>query len=390
MEQSPLKGRFRLVCLLGDGAFGEVYQAIDTESGESCAVKVERKDALHPQLKTEWDVLRTLQGKGIPRALGMGQTESLYFLAEELLGEDLSSASKHRLSVKRVSDIVQQCIERVEFVHRCSYLHNDVKPHNFCLGRDEHTVYLIDFGLAKRFEDGKNKAHVAYRENVAFVGTASYASLNVLMGVHPSRRDDLESVLLVAIRLLAGRLPWEHIHEKSKSRKYSFIRQLKLIIPIEKLCSSLPPQILTAYNYVRQLKFTQRPDYEYVRSLFAEIGGKKDLKGLQNSEADCDSPLLRRMVRTSSTKVEPSTHIARATVRRPSGPPAFHQGTAGRRKKATPRERRMSALPHKPASKDDLPPGDDSFTSEKTVRLDTLPSLSRAVLARYSGGGGSC
>jgi len=60
-------------------------------------------------------------------------------------------------------------IERLEFLHKNNFIHRDIKPDNFLIGlrkRDQPTIYMIDFGLAKRYFDPKTKEHIAYREHL--------------------------------------------------------------------------------------------------------------------------------------------------------------------------------------------------------------------------------
>lgn len=51
------------------------------------------------------------------------------------------------------------------------------------LGKKGNLVYIIDFGLAKKFRDGKTQQHIPYRENKNLTGTARYASINTHLGV---------------------------------------------------------------------------------------------------------------------------------------------------------------------------------------------------------------
>ena len=69
-------------------------------------------------------------------------------------------------------------------MHNRHFIHRDIKPDNFTMGFDKkaNKVYVIDFGLAKRYI-GKNGKHIPYVENKSLTGTARYASINTHLGI---------------------------------------------------------------------------------------------------------------------------------------------------------------------------------------------------------------
>ena len=73
----------------------------------------------------------------------------------------------------------------MEYMHEKHFLHRDIKPDNFLtgMGRKQHIIYAIDFGLAKRYRDPRNGLHIPYKDGKSLTGTARYASANTHMGV---------------------------------------------------------------------------------------------------------------------------------------------------------------------------------------------------------------
>ena len=98
-----------------------------------------------------------------------------------------------------------------------------------------------------------------------------FASINALRGAEQSRRDDLESIGYMIIYFMKGRLPWDKISGKNIKEINRKIILIKKSIHIKDLCKDLPAQIFEYMKYVRQLKFSQTPDYNYLINLFKDI-----------------------------------------------------------------------------------------------------------------------
>ena len=103
-------------------------------------------------------------------------------------------------------------VHRLEYLHLKNFVHRDMKPENILIGQGKkaNTVYLIDFGLAKRYLCPKSGSHIPYKEKKGIIGTTKYLSLSGHRGNEHSRRDDLESLGIVLIYFLRGGvLPWD-------------------------------------------------------------------------------------------------------------------------------------------------------------------------------------
>lgn len=201
----------------------------------------------------------------------------------ELLGQSLESlfqANNRKLSLKTVCMCALQMIDRLEWVHSRNLIHRDIKPDNFVIGKNKksHILYLIDFGLSKKYWSNSTKSHIKFTMNKKMTGTARYVSINGISGGEQSRRDDLESLCYVLIYLLKGELPWQGLKIERKEERYKKIYEKKKNTTEEKLCEGLPEEFQTYLKYIKNIKFDAKPDYNHLRKLFYSILEKNELK----------------------------------------------------------------------------------------------------------------
>ncbi|CAM0942885.1 unnamed protein product [Alopecurus aequalis] len=270
-------GKFKLGKKIGSGSFGELFLAVNVQTGEEVAVKLENVKTKHPQLHYESKLYMLLQGgTGIPHLKWFGVEGEYNVMVIDLLGpslEDLFNYCSRKFSLKTVLMLADQMINRVEYMHSKGFLHRDIKPDNFLmgLGRKANQVYIIDYGLAKKFRDLQTHKHIPYRENKNLTGTARYASVNTHLGVEQSRRDDLESLGYVLMYFLRGSLPWQGLKAGTKKQKYDKISEKKMLTPVEVLCKSYPSEFISYFHYCRSLRFEDKPDYSYLKRLFRDL-----------------------------------------------------------------------------------------------------------------------
>ena len=284
-----LNGIYRIIKMVGCGAFGEIHLAYDVNMKALRAIKFEMANHKNPQLKHEYSVLEQLNKHegtvglkgndvftGVPKVYYFDRLEHKYnFMVMEFLGPslgDLFQLKERNFGMETVLMLAIQILSRIEYIHEKGFLHRDIKPENFVIGLNEKSnlVYLIDYGLSKRYKDKNSGQHIPYRENKQLVGTVRYASVNAHLGIEQSRRDDLEGIGYVLVYFYLGRLPWQNKTDKGKPLTQK-ITEKKLTTPPELLCKKMPREFSYYFHYCKNLKFEDRPDYNSLKSMFADL-----------------------------------------------------------------------------------------------------------------------
>lgn len=254
----------------GVGSFGKVYAAIDSNL-KHVALKVETKKKHKNRLEKEYKVYLDLNISYMPKLYSYIQTNDYNILVMELLGENLEELFNKYEKKFPMSTIVKLGLDMIHIIqkmHEAEFIHRDIKPNNFSISITNKHLYIMDFGLSKKYI--KNGEHVSCGTIESVIGTLRYVSVNIHNGIEPSRRDDLESIGYILLYFLThGCLPWQHLPKKSKKGNLNkLIGNIKQNVNLELFMKDYPHFFLEYIKYCRGLAYDETPNYEYIYSLF--------------------------------------------------------------------------------------------------------------------------
>ena len=279
-ENKIIFKKYKPIKLIGKGAFSNIYSTIKLEDKSVFAMKVQKKDSKNKMLEIEAYHLYFLQGFGIPKLITFGCNKNYDILIESLLGKTLFEIF---IKYKKPCDLINTCliaiqlIERLEFIHSKNFIYRDVKPENFIIGiKDPDVVYIIDFGLCKKYRSSKTGKHLQQRNTKKICGTLKYSSANVLKGKELSRRDDLISLGYVIIFLYKRHLPWNLNLHGLNNKTYFELVQAKETNNNGEIFKNIPEEMAEFLKYAQNLKFEEDPDYNYMKGLFKILLSKKN------------------------------------------------------------------------------------------------------------------
>ncbi|EPB72761.1 hypothetical protein ANCCEY_08155 [Ancylostoma ceylanicum] len=262
---------FQILEILGKGSFGAVFRVRRMEDGKDLAMKCESYKVKKQILRHEAKVLE-----------GMRKINSVHFISYEDRGKiagrfmfvvirlikakltlevgknlwDLRMENpERRFSMATGIRAAEQTLSGIRDLHICGYLHRDIKPPNFAIGREEdgnpHTIYILDFGLCRKYRtDDKDLRYM--REKAAFRGTTRYASIGALDMVSfnynsfdyldteiflkkdQCRKDDVEAWWYMVLEWMIGQLPWKHCRVSSPYFTLEALKNLTISIEMHR------------------------------------------------------------------------------------------------------------------------------------------------------------
>jgi serine/threonine protein kinase len=259
--------KYELIELIGSGNFGKIYKGKNIRTNEDVAIKMESIHCEIDSLKHESKIYQYLNGsKGIPILKWYGCDIEHHYMVINLLGDSISKLQqKHEVfSLEVTKKIGINVLKLLKTIHEKGLVHRDIKPDNFLFGLGElkHNLHIIDFGLCKRYTTDEGK-HIEMKKISKIIGSLNYCSINAHNLRELSRRDDLESLGYMLIKLSCGNLIWEKIDSPLivKERK-------ELLTSSQTSIPGIPNIFINYLKYIQTLEFEEKPDYEFIENLF--------------------------------------------------------------------------------------------------------------------------
>jgi tetratricopeptide (TPR) repeat protein/tRNA A-37 threonylcarbamoyl transferase component Bud32 len=210
-------GRFEIVEKLGEGAMGEVYRARQVAVGRMVALKLIHVDAIRSfetsaRFQREMKLTAKIEHANTVRVYDFGAWKGQLYLAMELLrGKTLRDelAAAGRFPLDRIVHVARQITRALAAAHSEGIVHRDLKPENVMLLElygERDTVKVLDFGIAKSFDDPDD---VKMTGAGGIIGTPAYMSPEQAMGQRVDPRSDLYSLGIILFELASGKVPFD-------------------------------------------------------------------------------------------------------------------------------------------------------------------------------------
>ncbi|KAI0659221.1 Pkinase-domain-containing protein [Cubamyces menziesii] len=259
-------GQYRLVDVLGEGAYGVVFRAIDEYSATSSSSPEPKQYAIKIMEKADpgtrrWqyqqrEVTAHLRVSDHPNIVTVHDILEcpyfIYIVLDYCVGGDLFEPMLEQMAYCRndvlLKSIFLQLVDAVQYCHDHGIYHRDLKPDNILSNEDGSVVKVADFGLST----------TAKVSDTFGCGSSNYMSPECIgedYDYHPysTEASDVWSLGVILTNLVAGRNPWEHAVTSDKNY-LKFLTQpdhLREMLPISQATADILYAIFTSDPAVR-------------------------------------------------------------------------------------------------------------------------------------------
>jgi eukaryotic-like serine/threonine-protein kinase len=221
LQPSELIQRFRVDRLLGEGAMGSVYRAIDTGNERPVALKImsaeaARQHSARRRFLREARAAAAVDHPNVVRILEVFEHQDQPIMAMEFLDgesfEDYIASRGGKVPLRELSRIMIRVTSAVGTAHALGIVHRDLKPLNIFITKgDVLGVKVLDFGIAKLTSmHGLAAQTEALTQTGAIMGTPFYMAPEQAMGERDvDHRADIWSLGIILYRCITGTIPTE-------------------------------------------------------------------------------------------------------------------------------------------------------------------------------------
>jgi serine/threonine protein kinase len=186
-----------------------------------------------------------------------------------------------KLSKETIFGIVARLIVCLMAIHKCGYVHLDIKPANIMVHNDPVVgVCLVDYGIATKINNNYGPRNP--KSKSSFTGTLDYMTTNYIQGNHIDEKDDYEQLAVTTIKLFLGKLPWmgkpynevmKIIKDKDFPKKMSSLCKVPFL---EKFLTSIRNLKVNPYVKYNENRIYKPEQYEKLLELVLEEGAPLD------------------------------------------------------------------------------------------------------------------
>ena len=265
--QNKIIHHYRIIKLLGAGAFGQTYLAQNLKLPDQpvCVVKQLKPQSTDPEsvkaakmlFDREADTLHQIEGhEQIPQILDYFEEEQEFYLVQEYIeGETLREELDRQQpwDQSQAMLFLQEMLGIVAFIHSHKIIHRDIKPENIIRRNSDRTLFLIDFGAVKQFCCDRQQP------SSTIIHSRGYSPPEQLAGI-PELNSDIYALGMTCIEALTKATPESLIQLRdTRTQKISWSESLKICPEFKSIldkmvCISSKNRYLSADCVLRDLE----------------------------------------------------------------------------------------------------------------------------------------